>query len=95
MGEERENLLSKIEEISGGKAHTNTHKLIWNILMVTDLFLNQKIVYVCEHMANFSYFVLSVLWYFPFHVVSFQTLWHSADMSQVGVASFSLFLTIF
>ena len=47
-------LLPKIEEISNGKAHTNSRKLIWNILMVTDVFLNQKKVNVCEHMAKMS-----------------------------------------
>ena len=44
-------LLPKIEEISNGKAHTNTRKLIWNILMVTDVFLNQivKIFQISLH----------------------------------------------
>ena len=42
-------LLPIIEEISGGKAHTNSWKLIRNILTVTDVFLNQNIVNVCEH----------------------------------------------
>ena len=42
-------LLPKIEEITGGKAHINTRKLNRNILMVTDIFLNQKRVNVCEH----------------------------------------------
>ena len=32
----------KNEEISGWKAHTNTWKLTWNVLMITDAFLNQK-----------------------------------------------------
>ena len=32
-------LLPKIEEISGGKAHTNTQKLIQNILIITDKYL--------------------------------------------------------
>ena len=31
------------------KAHINTQKLNWNILMITDIFLNQKRVNVCEH----------------------------------------------
>ena len=42
-------LLTKIEEISGGKAHTNTRKFIRNISTVTEVFLNQKRVNVCEH----------------------------------------------
>ena len=42
-------LLLKIDEIFGGKAHTNIWKLIWNILMVTDVFLNQERVNACEH----------------------------------------------
>ena len=46
MGKERENVYWK-KEISGGKAHTNTRKLVQNILMVTDVFLNQKRVNVC------------------------------------------------
>ena len=41
-------LLSKIEEITEGKAHINTHKLNLNILKVTDVFLNQKRVNVCD-----------------------------------------------
>ena len=35
-------LLPKIEDISRGKAHTNTQKLIKTILMTTDVFPNQK-----------------------------------------------------
>ena len=42
--------LLKIEEVSGGKAHTQ--KLIWNILTITDVFLNQKRIKVCEHMIK-------------------------------------------
>ena len=42
-------LLPKIEEIPDGKAHTNTWKLIRNISTVTDVFLNQKRVNVCEN----------------------------------------------
>ena len=51
-GKESEKKLPKIEEISRGKVHTNTQKLIQNILTVTDVFLNQKRVNVCEHMAR-------------------------------------------
>ena len=49
-----EGKLPKIEEISGGKAHTNTRKLIRNISTVTDVFLNQKRVNVCEHMVKMA-----------------------------------------
>ena len=42
-------LLPKNEEITRGKAHTNTWKLILYILTITDVFLNQKRVNVCEH----------------------------------------------
>ena len=42
-------LLPKIEEVSRGKAHTNTRNLIRNISTITDVFLNQKRVNVCEH----------------------------------------------
>jgi hypothetical protein len=35
-------LSQKNEETSGGKAHTNTRKLNWDILMIKDVFLNQK-----------------------------------------------------
>ena len=38
--------LPKIEEISGGKAHTNTRKLNHNISTITDVFLSQKRVNV-------------------------------------------------
>ena len=31
------------------RAHTNTQKLIWNISVITDAFLDQKKVNVCEH----------------------------------------------
>ena len=48
-GKGKGKLLLKIEEISGGKEHTNTWKLIQDILMITDVFLNQKRVNVCEH----------------------------------------------
>jgi hypothetical protein len=51
-GKGKGKLLLKIEEISGGKEHTNTWKLIQDILMITDVFLNQKRVNVCEHMVK-------------------------------------------
>ena len=34
------------------KAHINTRKLHWNISTITDIFLDQKIVNVCEHMVK-------------------------------------------
>ena len=49
MGKEQGKLFLKNEQISGGNADTNKQKLILNILMVTDVFLNQKRVNVCEH----------------------------------------------
>ena len=39
-------LLLKIEEIFGGKAHTNTQKLIQNISMITDVFTFTLIWYI-------------------------------------------------
>ena len=48
MGKQTENL-TKNEEISRGKANTNKRKLIRNISTITDVFLNQKRVNVCEH----------------------------------------------
>ena len=55
MGKEREKkLLPKIEEISRGKAHTNALKFIQNILTITDVFLNQKRVNICEHMVKIA-----------------------------------------
>ena len=53
-GKGKEKLLPKIEEISRGKAHTNTCKLIQNILMITDVFFNQKRVNVCDHMVKIA-----------------------------------------
>ena len=48
-GKGKEKFLLKIEEISGGKPHTNPQKLIRNISPIIDAFLNQKRVNVCEH----------------------------------------------
>ena len=53
-GKEMEKLVPKIEEISNGKAHTNTRELIQNILTVTDVFLNQKRVHICEHTTKMA-----------------------------------------
>ena len=47
-------LIPKNEEISGQKAHTNTQKLNWNVSTITDVFLNQKRVNVCEHMVKMA-----------------------------------------
>jgi len=47
-------LLPKIEESSKGKAHANARKLNRNILTVTDVFLNQKRVNVCEHTTKMA-----------------------------------------
>ena len=60
MEKGRENLL-KNEEISGGKAHTNTQKLILNIFTITDVFLNQNRVNVYEHMVKISIIRLKLL----------------------------------
>ena len=49
--------LSKIEEISGGKAHTKIHR---NILMITDVFLNKKRVNVCEYMVKESIYLMTI-----------------------------------
>ena len=53
-GKGKGKLLQRNEEFSGGKAHTNTWKLIRNILTVTNVFLNQKRVNVCEHMVKMA-----------------------------------------
>ena len=53
-GKGMRNLLPRIEETSGGKAHRNTGKLIQNILMFKNVFLNQKRVNVCEHTAKMT-----------------------------------------
>ena len=45
---------SKNQEISRGKAQTNARKLIENIFMVTEVFLNQKRVNVCEHTVKMT-----------------------------------------
>ena len=53
-GKRKGNLLLKNEEISKGKAHTNTRKLNQNISTDTAIFLNQKRVNVCEHMTRMA-----------------------------------------
>ena len=40
-GKEMENLPKK-EDMSGGKVHTNTQKLNWDVSVITDVFLNQE-----------------------------------------------------
>ena len=49
IGKERGNSYQKNEEISSWKAHTNIWKFHWNVSTITDDFLNQKRVNVCEH----------------------------------------------
>ena len=49
MGKARESSYRKINRAPEGKAHTNTRKFILYILMITDVFLDQKRVNVCEH----------------------------------------------
>jgi hypothetical protein len=46
--------VTKIEEISKGKAHTNTRKLILNISTIRDIFLNQKRANVWRHEKVFE-----------------------------------------
>ena len=53
-GKGKGKLLLKIEEISEGKADTNTWKLIQKILTITDAFLNQKRMNVCEHTTQMA-----------------------------------------
>ena len=52
IGKERENLFWKNEEIFGSKKHVNTQKFHWNVSTITDVFLHQKRVNVCEHMVK-------------------------------------------
>ena len=47
MGKKRGNSCRENEEISWWKAHINI--LYWNILTITDTFLDQKRVNLCEH----------------------------------------------
>ena len=47
-------LLLKTEEISGGKAHGNTRKLIQNVSTITVVFLNQKRVKVYEYTVKMA-----------------------------------------
>ena len=42
------------EKISGGKAHSNTRKHIRDILTITNVFLDQKRVNVCEHTVKMA-----------------------------------------
>ena len=42
----------KNEEISGWEPHINTQKPVWNVLIITDVFFDQKRVNVCEHMVK-------------------------------------------
>ena len=51
----------KNEEISGRKAHTK-HKLIWNVSTITDAFLGQKRVNVCEHTVKNKPCELTLFW---------------------------------
>ena len=55
-------LLPKNEEISGRKAHTNTWKLNWNILMFTDVFLDQKRVNVCGAVFTMCSNTFTLFW---------------------------------
>ena len=47
-------LLLRNEEISRQKSHTNIWKLNWDILMIRDLFLNQKSINVREHTVKMA-----------------------------------------
>ena len=67
---ERGKFLPKNEEISRGKAHTNTWKLIRNILTITDAFLDQKRVNVCEHMVKMASLMMPSIPYVHIHLVS-------------------------
>ena len=42
------------EQISSREAHTNTRKLNWNVSTITDVFLNQKKVNLCEYMVKMA-----------------------------------------
>ena len=53
-GKGKGKLLPKIEEITVRKAHANTRKLNRNILMVTDIFLNQRRINIYEHMTKMA-----------------------------------------
>ena len=47
-------VLPKNKETSGLNAYTNTWKLDWNILTITDVFLDQKRVNICEHAVKMA-----------------------------------------
>ena len=48
IGKERGNSYRNNKEIFRWKTHINTWKLNWNVLTITDVFLDQKKVNVCE-----------------------------------------------
>ena len=43
------------------KAHLNTQKFNWNVSTITDVFLDQKRVNVCEHTVKMASHVMSFL----------------------------------
>ena len=49
-----ETLTEKNEEISGWKAHINTRRPTWNVSTITEVFLNQKRVNLCEHIVKMA-----------------------------------------
>ena len=53
-GNESENSLLEIEEISVGQAHENTRKLYRNISTGMAVFINQKRANVCEHTTKMA-----------------------------------------
>ena len=54
---ERGNFYRKNKEISRRKAHTNTWKFNWNVLMITDVFLNQKEVCMWTHRKDGAIYI--------------------------------------
>ena len=76
----RENLQKKNEEISKWKAHINKRKLNKDIGDRRNISVKLQCVYVCLSFGDFFYrqvsssfsyfFMLSIFWYFPFHIVS-------------------------
>ena len=65
IGKERGNSYQNNEDISRWKAHVNTQKHDWNVSMITDVFLNQKRVNVCEHTLNTAPHVFTYIYSLP------------------------------
>ena len=93
-GIERGNSYQKNEEISSWKAQINTQKLNWYVSTITNMFLNQNRVNICEYTVKMSPRSVRVSSFYPYFllwIMNELTVWEKLLIWKYKLVAMKLF----